>query len=78
MKIAIVNRSEINTCLSALQYTDECVQCDKIFSCTIKSKYHINGLKRKLEFETEKIMKENENKLSSLKKNVAITLNKIS
>lgn len=74
----IVKLSEVNNCLSALQYTDECVQCDKLFSCPVKSIYHVNGLNKRLQFETDKILKENENRISSLKNNIQITLNKIS
>jgi hypothetical protein len=70
MKIAIVSKNDLNGCFSPLQYTDTCHECEKIFTCKVKSQFHINGLKRKEQIELEKIMEENENRLSNLRKNV--------
>jgi uncharacterized lipoprotein YehR (DUF1307 family) len=78
MKVAIIKKSEINNCLSALQYTDECVQCDKIFSCKIKSIFHINGLNKKVQYETDKIIEEHEIRISKLKMDALKTLKSIS
>lgn len=77
MKIAIIKKSELNSCFSALQYTDSCHECDKIFSCKVKSIYHINGLKAKEQIELNKIMEENKTRLNNLRLNVEKTLKTI-
>lgn len=43
---SIVLKSELNSCWSALQYTDNCHKCTKISICGIDSKYRIQGLNR--------------------------------
>lgn len=77
MKITIIQRSQLNGCWSPLQYNDVCHECDKIFTCKVKSEYHINGLKRKESIELDMIMKENEKRLDNLKANVSRTLKSI-
>lgn len=77
MQIAIIKKSQLNNCWSALQYTGNCHQCDKIFSCKIKSPHHVNGLMAKEQFEIGKILKEQETRLSNLRANVQATLKSI-
>ena len=74
MQIAIVKKSETNNCLSPYQYTDNCHQCDKVFTCKIKSKFHVNGLQRKEQFEIDKIILSEKERLKTLKENVLKTL----
>jgi GTP-sensing pleiotropic transcriptional regulator CodY len=78
MKIAIVLKSKLNNCMSPLQYTDNCHQCDNIFSCKVKSKFHVKGLNVLEEIEVKRIHKETECRLKKLKNNVEQTLKKIS
>jgi len=77
MQIAIVKKSQTNDCLSPYQYTDNCHQCDKIFTCKIKSQFHVNGLKRKEQFEIDKITASENERLKSLRVNVAKALQNI-
>ncbi len=74
MHIAIVKKSDTNDCLSPYQYTDNCHQCDKIFTCKIKSQFHIDGLKRKEQFEIDKIIVSESERLKKLRQNVLNTL----
>lgn len=78
MHIAIVKKSETNECLSPYQYTDNCHQCDKIFTCKVKSNFHVNGLRRKEQFEIDKIMLSESERLKKLRINVSNTLTAIS
>jgi len=78
MQIAIVMKSQTNGCLSPYQYTDNCHQCDKIFTCKIKSDFHVNGLHKKEQFEIDKIMASEKERLQKLKTDVLNTLTAIS
>lgn len=42
--IAIVNKSDLNGCFAAEQYTNQCNRCYKVLTCKIKSEYHKNGI----------------------------------
>lgn len=74
MQIAIVNKSELNNCWSALQYTNNCLLCDKILTCKVSSNYHKDGLTNKLEYEKNRIISEHQERLTKLEKDVNNTL----
>lgn len=74
MKIAIVKRSKLNNCWSALQYNDSCVLCDKVITCKVKSHFHRNGLLAKLESEKSKILAEHESRLLKLETEISSSL----
>ena len=68
MEIAIVKKSELNDCWSALQYTDNCDKCDKLYTCKVKSKFHKNGIIKAYKKRKAALDKEYKSRLSSMKK----------
>lgn len=80
MQIAIVNKSQLSEkfqCISALQYTKNCHECDYVFSCKVKSQFHINGIKKKERMETTRVLKARESDLNRIKNNALNALKKL-
>ena len=65
MKTIITQGSQLNSCWSALQYTDSCHECDKVFTCRVKSKQHANGINRAHEDKLKRIKEEYDSRLNS-------------
>lgn len=80
MQIAIVNKNQLSEkfqCISALQYTNNCHECDYVFSCKVKSQLHINGIKKKERMETARVLKARESDLNRIKNNALSALKKL-
>lgn len=72
MKIAIVNKRELNSCWSSLQYTNNCHLCDKIkpkkgyLQCKVNSKHHKDGIAKNFEIKQSEIIEAKNNSLKKL------------
>lgn len=73
MKIAIINKSQLNNCWSPLQYTDSCHLCDKVMlgndkyiPCKIKSSFHKKGVLLHIEGKKKRIMEEAKGRIQRL------------
>jgi adenosine deaminase len=67
MRTATVSLKELNSCWSALQYTNNCHLCEKIATCKVKSKYRKEGLKKYYEEKENKLIKEFNERMNKLK-----------
>ena len=70
--ITIINKSELNNCFSAEQYTNQCHKCDKVLTCKIKSKYHKEGIiiksnQRKQDLKSEMLKRKDSIKKDTLR-----------
>lgn len=63
MKIAIINSSQLNSCWSALQYTESCHLCDKVMTCKVVSDFHKNGITEFVENKRQLFQQEISNKM---------------
>ena len=78
MKIAIIKRSELNGCFSALQYTGNCHLCEKVLTCNVRSEFHKDGALKALEDKEKEVVAYCEQQLTNLKNHKKLVLKNLS